>query len=88
MLRPLITPNNTIAAFPGSNALVITDYADNLKRIDRIIASLDQPPGSEPVLVSVKHASALDIVTMLNRLFADAPAGAAAADAQDRKSVV
>ncbi len=45
VLRPLITPNNTIAAFPGSNALVITDYADNLRRIDRIIASLDQAPG-------------------------------------------
>ena len=68
VLRPLITPNNTIAAFPGSNALIITDYADNLQRIDRIIASLDQPPGGEPVLVPVKHASALDLVPMLNRL--------------------
>ena len=29
VLRPLISPNNTIAAFPASNALVITDYADN-----------------------------------------------------------
>ena len=48
MLRPLITPNNTIAAYPGGNALVITDYADNLQRIDRIIASLDQPPAGEP----------------------------------------
>ena len=54
MLRPLITPNNTIAAYPGSNALVITDYADNLKRIDRIIASLDQPPGGEPIVVPLQ----------------------------------
>ena len=38
------TPNNAIAAFPSANALVITDYADNLRRIERIIASLDQPP--------------------------------------------
>jgi hypothetical protein len=37
VLRPLITPNNTIAAYPNGNALVITDYADNLKRLDRII---------------------------------------------------
>ena len=44
VLRPLITPNNTIAAYPGTNALIITDYADNLRRIDKIIASLDQPP--------------------------------------------
>ena len=44
VLRPLITPNNTIAAFPATNALVITDYAENLRRIERIVASLDQAP--------------------------------------------
>ena len=31
VLRPLISPNNTIAAYPANNALVITDYADNLR---------------------------------------------------------
>src|SRR4029077_14812046 len=41
VLRPLISPNNTIAAYIPNNAIIITDYADNLKRIDRIIASLD-----------------------------------------------
>ena len=76
VLRPLITPNNTIAAYPGSNALVITDYADNLKRIDRIIASLDQPPGGEPVVVPVRYASALDLVPILNRLLVEPGAGA------------
>ena len=33
VLRPLISPNNTINANPGNNTLVITDYADNLQRI-------------------------------------------------------
>jgi hypothetical protein len=32
VLRPLISPNNTINANPGNNSLVITDYADNLRR--------------------------------------------------------
>ena len=41
MLRPLISPNNTINVNPGNNSLVITDYADNLRRIARIIAALD-----------------------------------------------
>ncbi|MBY0446321.1 MAG: type II secretion system protein GspD, partial [Burkholderiales bacterium] len=31
ILRPLISPNNTIAAYPGGNTLVITDYADNIR---------------------------------------------------------
>ncbi len=38
VLRPLIGPNNTINVNPGNNSLVITDYADNLQRIGRIIA--------------------------------------------------
>ena len=76
VLRPLITPNNTIAAYPSSNALVITDYAENLRRLERIIASLDQPPVGEPLLVSVKNASALDLVTTLNRLLNEGPAAA------------
>ena len=40
VLRPLISPNNTINANPGNNSLVITDYADNLQRIGKIIAAM------------------------------------------------
>ena len=90
VLRPLITPNNTIAAFPGTNALVITDYAENLRRIEKIIASLDQPPAGEPSMVTLKHASALDIVPLLNRLLGAeaATGGAQAGDAQQRVTLV
>ena len=90
VLRPLITPNNTITAYPATNALVITDYAENLKRIDRIIASLDQPPAGEPVFVPVRYASALDLVSILGRL-ADSSAGGAAgaaSEAQQRVTMV
>ena len=43
VLRPLISPNNTINANPGNNTLVITDYADNLQRLAQIIATMDTP---------------------------------------------
>jgi len=90
VLRPLITPNNAIAAVPTGNALVITDYAENLRRIDKIISSLDVPAVGEPVLVQVKYASALDIVQLMNRLLADSAAVApgAAPDAQQRVTLV
>jgi general secretion pathway protein D len=89
VLRPLITPNNTIAAFPGSNALVITDYASNLRRIERIVASLDQPSSAETVVVPVKHASALDVAAMVTRLMTDAPSAAGApADPLQRVTLV
>jgi general secretion pathway protein D len=38
VLRPLISPNNTVAAYPATNSLVVTDYADNVRRIAEIIA--------------------------------------------------
>src|SRR5437773_4756364 len=89
VLRPLITPNNAIAAVPTGNALGITDYADNLRRIERIIASLDVPPGGEPIVVPLRNASALDLVQILNRLLADGGgAPGALPDLQQRVSVV
>jgi general secretion pathway protein D len=88
VLRPLISPNNTIAAYPASNALVITDYADNLRRLERIIVSLDQPPAGEPLLVPVRNASALDIVAMVNRSFTESGGQPGAPETQQRVALV
>ena len=90
VLRPLIAPANPITVYPASNTLVITDYAGNLQRIGRIIDSIDQPGGTDPVVIPLAHASALDVALMVSRLFADAPqaAGAAGADTSQRLSVV
>ena len=89
VLRPLITPNNAIAAVPTGNALVITDYAENLKRIEKIVASLDVPPAGEAILVPIRYASALDLVQIMGRLLVDTPGAAGAAlDAQQRVTLV
>ena len=74
VLRPLISPNNTINANPGSNTLIITDYADNLTRLGKIIAALDQPAGSEIEVVPLKHALATDMAPLVQRL-ADSSGG-------------
>jgi general secretion pathway protein D len=58
VLRPLISANNTINASPGNNALVITDYADNLQRMAKIIAALDQPSATDVEIVPLQHAVA------------------------------
>ena len=89
VLRPLISPNNTIAAYIPNNAIIITDYADNLKRIDRIVATLDQPPIGEPILVPVRNASALDVVTLVNRVLTEnAGQPGAPVEAQQRVALV
>lgn len=68
VLRPLISPNNTITVSPSGNALVVTDYADNLKRIARIIAALDVPTGTEVTVVPLNYAVAADLAPTLQKL--------------------
>jgi len=81
VLRPLISPNNTINANPGNNTLVITDYADNLLRLGKIITAMDGPASSELDVVSVRHAIASDIAVMVNRLLEPGGVSVAGGDA-------
>jgi general secretion pathway protein D len=87
ILRPLISPNNPITAYPASNSLVVTDYAGNLLRIEKIIDSIDQPSSTEPVVIALRHASALDVAQTVNKLFSEAT-GAGAGDSTQRLTVV
>ena len=82
VLRPLISPNNTINVTPGSNALVITDYADNLQRLGRIIASLDVANATDVDVIPLQHAIASDVVALLTRLIDSASGAAPAAQGQ------
>ena len=68
ILRPLISPNNTINVNPGTNALVITDYAENLQRIARIIAALDISGATGVEIVHLKYGIASDLAPLVARL--------------------
>ncbi|MBS0316829.1 MAG: type II secretion system secretin GspD [Proteobacteria bacterium] len=80
VLKPLISPNNTINVDPGANALIITDYADNLNRIARIIAALDVSNGADIEIIPLKNAIATDVVPLVQRLIE--PGGTVAAPGQ------
>lgn len=93
VLRPMISPNNTITAYPANNTLVITDYAENLQRLARIIAAVDAPASGEVELVPLRNAIASDVALVLQKLLDPGAAGAAGAaggtaDATLRTSVV
>ncbi|MGE5865173.1 MAG: type II secretion system secretin GspD [Rhizobacter sp.] len=68
VLRPLISPNNTINANPGNNTLVITDYADNLARIAKIIAAMDTASAGDIEIITLKHVVASDLAPTIQRL--------------------
>ena len=89
ILRPLISPNNTINVNPGNNSLVITDYADNLSRLGRIIAALDVANATDVELIPVRYVSVTDIAPLLTRLLDNsAGAGVVAAEASYRTTVL
>jgi general secretion pathway protein D len=79
VLRPLITANNTINANPGSNALIITDYADNLRRLAQIVAALDRPTDADVDLIPLKHAVATELAPLVQRLVSTGVVGASPA---------
>ncbi|WP_284279614.1 type II secretion system secretin GspD [Limnobacter litoralis] len=89
VLRPLIAPNNTIAAYPNNNTLVITDYADNLQRIARIISAIDGPSSGDMEVVPMQYALAVDVATMVNKMLDEGSRGTGAAvDAGQRLTVL
>jgi general secretion pathway protein D len=75
VLRPLIAPNNTITAYPANNTIVVTDYGENVRRIARIIASVDTPAGSEIDIVQLQHAIASDLAVLLGKMLDAAAQG-------------
>lgn len=85
MLRPLIAPNNTISAYPANNTIVVTDFAENVRRIARIIAAVDTPAGSEIDIVRLQHAIASDLAVLLGKIL---DAAAQGADASQRVTVL
>ncbi len=79
ILRPLISPNNTINANPNNNSLVITDYGDNLRRIEKIVTAMDVSNATDIEVIPLKHAVAGDLGPLVLRLLESgggAPGGA------------
>ncbi len=81
VLRPLISPNNTINVNPGNNSLIITDYADNLQRMGTIIAALDVVNATGVEIIHLRNAIATDMAPLVTRLI-ESGAGAGAAVGQ------
>ncbi|HEY1995590.1 type II secretion system secretin GspD [Paraburkholderia sp.] len=76
VLRPLISPNNTVAAYPSNNTIVVTDYADNVRRIAQIIAGIDTAAGTQVRVVPLRNANALDIAPQLAKMLDPGAIGA------------
>jgi general secretion pathway protein D len=68
VLRPLIPQNGHLVAYPASNMLIVSDRANNIARIIRIVQRLDQAGDEEIEIIRLENASATEIVRVVNAL--------------------
>jgi len=74
ILRPLIPQYGHLAAYPTSNMLIISDRAANVSRMVRIIQRIDQTGDENIDVIPMQHASASDVVRIVNSLYVTAGA--------------
>ena len=70
ILRPLIPQYGHLAAYPSANMLIISDRASNVNRMIRIIARIDLSGDGDIEVIRLEHASASEIVRVVNALSA------------------
>ena len=68
ILRPLVPQQGHLAAYAATNALIVTDRANNINRLLEIITDIDRPDKEEVEIVQVNHASASEIIRILGSL--------------------
>ncbi|MHB8404376.1 MAG: type II secretion system secretin GspD [Gammaproteobacteria bacterium] len=68
VLRPLMSAEAQLAAYPPSNMLIISDRASNVTRLLNIIQRIDLPTSSEVEVIPLQNASAGDVVQVLTSL--------------------
>lgn len=68
VLKPLVSPNNVITAYANDNTLVVTDYADNVRRIAQIISGIDASTSQRVAVVPLNHESAMDLAPVVQKM--------------------
>ena len=68
ILRPLVPQQGHLAAYAATNTLIVTDRASNIARLIEIIEGVDRPDNDEVELVSLQHATASEIIRILQSL--------------------
>ncbi|MEH6490548.1 type II secretion system secretin GspD [Halopseudomonas sp.] len=73
ILRPLVPKGGHLAAAAESNTLVIADTAANVRRIQTLVERIDQESMEDFEVLPLEHASALDVVRIVQGLESNAP---------------
>lgn len=88
VLRPLVPQYGHLAAVSSANALIVSDHANNIRRLETIIAHLDGSEAEEVEVVSLKHAWATDVLKLIEAMVPVEGAGSSKASRERRLSIV
>lgn len=75
VLRPLLTQNSSITANPGNNTLIVTDYASNVKRVAKLLDSMDEPSIGDVQAIHLRYAVAIDVASILTKMVENTAGG-------------
>lgn len=74
-LRPLVTQFGSLEPVASPNAVVVTDYLDNVRRIQQVAQALDSGGGESFESLSLQYASAEEVAEALRQLFGEEAGG-------------
>ncbi len=86
VVRPLVATFGSVEPLSTPNAVVITDYADNVRRVESIARSLDGGSGATFITMSLKNGNATDIAQSLQAVLGEGTR--VAADARSNTVIV
>jgi general secretion pathway protein D len=75
VLRPLMPQNAQLSAVTGANILILSDHANNVNRMIRIIERIDQVGNADIDVIPLLSATAADTARVLNSLLAQTGEG-------------
>jgi len=78
ILQQLVPQSGQVALVSGANALLITDRAGNLARVEAIIRRVDQASDAAIEVIPLQHASAAELARTLSMLAEEKGAAAVA----------
>ncbi len=87
ILRPLVATYGNLVAYSASNMLVITDRANNVNRMLRIIERIDKTTDDAYEIIQMQNATAAEIIKVVNSLSATGTAAQATDGGQPLKVV-
>ena len=88
IVRPMMSPGAHVAAHPPTNVLILSDRGSNVNKVARVIGRIDQKNDQPVEVIPLEHASARDVVRVLNEMAVGADTSFNLAVADDRTNSV